>query len=109
VQSLFIHSAEGPLICPTKATAKCVALVRAIVRVKSGEWLRNELAKIGARAASLPFRKVISGKDYIFPLLYMRIRALFQFRGSMEQLKTHLAASCPVRSEWTLTKAVRTL
>jgi hypothetical protein len=43
------------------------------------------------RAATAAPRDVISGKDYLLPLLHLRLRRIFALRDSVEQLKARLA------------------
>jgi len=75
-----------------KVFAHIRRLFRQIVLAGRRAKLRHCRPKIEARCSgSLSDLRYVSGRDYILPLLYHRLRAEFEFRGTMEQLKVQLA------------------
>jgi len=50
---------------------------------------------------------MISGKDYILPLLWLRLCGSFGFKGSFEQLKVELAQGWQSNEPWLARRIAR--
>ncbi|WP_417020904.1 DUF4435 domain-containing protein [Candidatus Phyllobacterium onerii] len=79
------------LIDPKKIRKRMSDVIRQVRR--EGKSLEFSVMRKEARtrASSLPLEMIVSGKDYIFPIVYVHMRSKFSFRGNQEQLKVLLA------------------
>jgi hypothetical protein len=83
--------------CPTLNRLKVFSRIRSVLRqiafgVRS---VRIKAARLQIEAnysGGISDLRYVSGRDYILPLLYHRLRSEFGFRGTTEQLKAQLAA-----------------
>jgi hypothetical protein len=107
VQSLFIDTASGPMICKKKTLARFIHIAKKVAKLKGIDWLRNIVEKINKRSNGMSYHKIVSGKDYLMPLLLLRMKRLFSFRGTVEQLKAELASVWPGGNEYTISRALK--
>lgn len=84
---------QGGRLCASKIGQRMLQVARAVCRSKGREAYRRQRRTIENNLAAVRVTKdrMISGKSYLLPLFYDRIRHLFNYRGSADQLRTHLA------------------
>jgi hypothetical protein len=61
------------------------------------------------KVGKLPPERHVSGKHYLFPMLYVRSKATLGYRESIETLKARLARHYDVRAEPGLKRAIERL
>jgi hypothetical protein len=59
-----------------------------------------ERRNIATTLNNLTYREAISAKDYMIPPLWARLRAVFGFHGTFEQLKVQLALTWEPNDVW---------
>jgi hypothetical protein len=86
-------SPRGPELSAVKIRRRLKTLLLEIRRVATWAEIRAEKRNVSTRVAEFSARKdyLISGKDYILPLLATRLRQLANVRSSREELKVRLA------------------
>ena len=97
--NLLVNTAKGPELCKVKVYKRIHSLLKEVRSVASAMEVRQSWIKICGSMAKLSVKEVISGKDYIFPLLAMRISKVLKFQGSHEQLKVYMARGFDRRME----------
>lgn len=79
----------------TLDSRKVAARARSIARDLSAKFgreaYRAERKRISQRSDQLELRHCVSGKDYLFPILWLRLKVHCAYRGTDEQLKVQLA------------------
>jgi hypothetical protein len=91
INQLYVQTRNGPDVCPKKVWRR-VRRVASSVKMQVGlTSLSRERRGVSQRLKNLTDREAISAKDYIIPLLWARLRAVFKFRDGIEQLKVQLA------------------
>jgi hypothetical protein len=93
VQRLFIDTPDGPEVCPRKARSRIWEVMRAVKAAVGLGALRAAKQDIRLRVRRISEEQAISGKDYLLPLLHLRLCKVFGFKGGHEQLKVALAAA----------------
>jgi hypothetical protein len=111
VKTLCTETPQGAILAWEKITARARAVYRALMRVLPVRAARASRLNMVShmRTSGLPDWYFISGKDYIFPILYLRLRRLFRYRGQMEQLKVQMAMVYDADMDPFLTRRLRTI
>lgn len=91
VSNLYIQGSKGVDICPIKTRHRILSLSRQLRGEIGLSDFRNERKEIAERLKKLAIDEVISGKDYLLPVLHRRLSAVFGYRGDVEQLKVRLS------------------
>jgi len=91
VEDLFINSKDGPLICPIRTRFVVRSVAKQAIKLVGSNLFRSEIERVSTILQRTPFKCYISGKDYIFPMLFHRMCKILSFRGNIDQLKVALA------------------
>lgn len=92
VHPLCAHQGNRLSLNYRKVFAHIRRLFRQITLAGQRSELRRYRPKVEACCTGgVSDLRYVSGRDYIFPLLYHRLRAEFGFKGTLEQLKVQLA------------------
>jgi hypothetical protein len=92
VHKMCVHGACGLALSRVKIFRRIRAVLRECRTACPISEIRRSRSRFQAVFANdLQDLEHMSGKDYILPLLYHRLRLLFGFRGTVEQLKLQLA------------------
>ncbi|MFN7610282.1 MAG: DUF4435 domain-containing protein [bacterium] len=101
VSQLYLAGGGQVRLCESKLFKRKLSLAKAIRQHTTASTLRSTIEEIHSRATRLGMMECISGKDYVFPLFALRVRAKLQFKGDNEQIKVHLARSFkPYQEPW---------
>ena len=76
---------------PNKLKARIRQIVRDSIRVVGIGAFSQKRRELRGRARSLPFDQIVSGKDYIMPVIFTQLSDRFGYRGKLEQFKVQLA------------------
>ena len=89
VQRLF----DGSGLSAGKITRRMLGVARAICKKRGLEAYKKQrrIIEKNITAIRMAMDQLISGKTYLLPLLHDRMHRLFGYRGSADQLRTHLA------------------
>jgi hypothetical protein len=74
-----------------KLRRRVLHVVRESINAVGLSVFSKKRRELRARATALPFHKVVSGKDYILPIVWQRVCKRFGYRGNEEQFKIQLA------------------
>ncbi|MGK9339609.1 DUF4435 domain-containing protein [Sinorhizobium meliloti] len=74
-----------------KIRSRILEVVKGSIRSKGSLHFSRTRKEITKRAASLPIEKVVSGKDFVFPLIWLRLKELRDFSSELDHFKVHLA------------------
>ena len=81
--------------CPTlnanKIDHRIMQIVREASRIVGVRAFKSVRREVQRTSLTLNLDQIVSGKDYLFPLVWVRLRSTCGYSGSMEQLKIHLA------------------
>ncbi|MGJ5177261.1 DUF4435 domain-containing protein [Bradyrhizobium oligotrophicum] len=93
VYSMCISEAKEPKLETTKVFRRIRAMLRNCRATSSSTDIREVRSRVEeVLSGDIRDLKYVSGKDYILPLLYHRLRNLFELPIRVEQLKVQLAA-----------------
>jgi Protein of unknown function (DUF4435) len=93
VHALCVQQSGGPRLSLTKVFAHIRSVFRQMRRTGNRLNAKATRPKLEACCSGGPSDlRYVSGKGHILPLLYHRLRSEFGFRGTIEQLKVHLAS-----------------
>lgn len=106
---LYLSNHMGVSICPHKTLRRVRMLARQIIKEHGYKIFRNELAKIKERARRTNMINLISAKDYIIPPLYITLRQSVGYKGTIDQMKAHLAQYSTPKIEPKLSKKLRSI
>lgn len=109
VQKLICETRDGPCVSRRKVWRRLFEIARTVRHRCGLSLLRARRQEVANRSSSLELQHVVSGKDYIMPLLHLRLCRLFNFKGTQEQLKVYLAKFWQPSTEPQLTRRIRTL
>lgn len=79
-------------LCPTKVRARIFGLYREIAKKNGIDVVRKRYHELRESLAAFSAMDVVSAKDYIFPLIYKKIKSNFQLSISAESFKVMLAS-----------------
>ena len=82
-------------LCEIRVTRRVIGLYRSIRKHNSKEETRRTFDRIRSNAAKIGAERFVSGKDYIFPILFRAVVSRFRVRGSIGSFKT-VVAQCMV-------------
>jgi hypothetical protein len=91
VQRLLRANPMGAELDRTKVTSRIRSVVRAASKKVGVAAFRQARLAVSRRAESLPLNQIVSGKDYLMPIILMRIKARGGYRGNADHLKVALA------------------
>ena len=91
VLSLINDTPAGPLLSTAKIQRRIRGLYKALRSKYSLAQIRAFVRFTTSNAKNIGFDRGISGKDYILPLVWLKIKKLFGYRGTLEQLKVLLS------------------
>jgi hypothetical protein len=77
-------------------------LVRDAIIAKGALAFSSARRKIQERERTLPLEKVVSGKDFIFPLIWVKLKEIKDFSVHLDHFKVHLANAFDPASDLTL-------
>lgn len=109
VAGLFVNSRHGPALSLGKARARGFSIFRLVLESAGLAATRMRLQDIGVRAGTLSFQQVASGKDYVLPFVWTRLRGACGYGGSHEQFKVALARHYEPKMEPYLSRRLRNL
>ena len=81
--------------CSTKIVSRIVGLYRRIRQNRSRGETRLAYNRIDGNAAKLGVERFVSGKDYLFPIVFRKVTTKFRVTTKADSLKT-LIAKCTV-------------
>lgn len=109
VSSLYNNNRRTVEIDKTLALQRMIALSK-LIRTEIGrDEFRREMRHVRARLKITQAEKVVSGKDYILPMLYIHMRKLFGYKQTLETFKVQLAERWNPAKEPSLASAIRSL
>ena len=79
-------------LCPIKVNIRIFGLYREIAKKNGMEIVRKRYHELRKSLTTLSAMDVVSAKDYIFPLIYKKIKSNFQISISAESFKVMLAS-----------------
>jgi hypothetical protein len=84
---------QGGRLSASKIRQRMLEVARGVCRKIGLRAYRNQRRAIQKNLAAIQIaaEHLISGKDYLLPLLHRRLRQMFHYHGSLDQLRTHLA------------------
>jgi hypothetical protein len=85
------------------------SVIRQALNVCSKQALRASLRMIHINSRLIPASKMVSGKDYLFPLYFQVLNRRLGYRGSDEQLKVRLAGEFNPKMEPAFARAIAAL
>lgn len=90
----FLTKVQGVTILDeAKLWRKITELTKQAIQLKGALIFSRERKKIAVREATLPLEKVVSGKDFIFPFIWTKLKEIKDFLIHLEHFKVHLARS----------------
>lgn len=107
VAGLYTQTTSGPDLDGRKVRARIRALYRLMLAHTDRNSIFSERQTIQNRINILNSDQVISGKDYILPVFWIRLKALMSYKGTFEQLKAQLADGCHAGVEPLLARRIR--
>lgn len=107
VLSLVEETPKSAVISETKVANRIRKLHRDLCKEFGVKCVSNLRREVSRRSANVPIHRAVSGKDYIFPLVYLRLKRACDFKGSHDQLKVLLAKEYDERSEPNLARRLR--
>ncbi|UTV37664.1 DUF4435 domain-containing protein [Ensifer adhaerens] len=106
VHRLLSNVGGQDVLDETKLKSRIVEITRAAIRV-AGALQFSRLRKVLlARAQTLPLEKVVSGKDFLFPLVWGRLNEIKDFSSRLDHFKVHLAKSFNRAMDPTLARTI---
>lgn len=109
VEKLLDSSANEIRLSKAKIQTRCKRLLRELCREKTAITVRTTRRTIAARATDIPTSMSVSGKDYLLPAAHLHLRRSCGYRGTIEQLKAHLARVFDPNSEPYLKRRMQAL
>jgi hypothetical protein len=92
VMPLTVTNADGVIsFCPIKVGARVRAVVREATKIAGVKQFRTARVAATKRASTLTIDQIVSGKDYLFPLIWHQMRRLLGYNGNKDQFRIHLA------------------
>ncbi len=84
---------QGGRLSVSKIRQRMLEVARGVCRNKGLRAYRTQRRVIQQNLAGvrLTAEQIMSGKDYLLPLLQRRLQQMFHYHGSLDQLRTHLA------------------
>ena len=92
-----------------KLGRRIMQVVREACQLASVQTFSSVRRKIQQRAAALHLDQIVSGKDYLLPLVWVRLRRKCGYKGSKEQLNIHLAKEFRPEFEPWLARRIRSV
>lgn len=109
VDGLYVNSPQGPVLSVVKARARIISIYRQAVGAAGLAATRERERAIGACARALLLEQIVSGKDYVLPFVWLRLRGTCGYGGSHEQFKVALARHFDPQAERYLARRLRNL
>lgn len=106
VMDLTTNTKLGPIINEKKAAARVISIYKKVVCMCGVEKARLEYLKIKHRSQNLPLSRVVSGKNYLLPIIKLQFQARFGYQGQNESFKVALARSFDPAMEKAFARAV---
>lgn len=91
---------------PGKIKLRIKQVVRDSVRAAGLKPFIKKRKELDLRAKTLPFNRVVSGKDCILPVFFEQLSKRFNYRGNLEQFKVQLAKEFKPRFEPSLSRRI---
>lgn len=76
-----------------KLWRKIRALTREAIKIAGAQRFSKVRKSIHSRSLGLPIQKVVSGKDFLLPYLWNKLREIADFSANIDHFKVHLAKS----------------
>lgn len=83
--------AGAPGLDPRKVRSRIASVIVSVRAQGRARAFVEERHKVRARGSELPLDQVISGKDYLLPVVWLLLRRMAGYNGSQEQFKIQLA------------------
>lgn len=109
VQRLKISGRGNFDLCPVKTSLRVINLYRCVRRQCSKAETRMAFDRIGRNAEAMTVEIFVSGKDYIFPLLYSCVKYLFRVNINIKSFKTMIATNTDASIDPYLSRRLRRL
>jgi hypothetical protein len=90
-----------------KLGRRIMQIVRDVCQLVGVQTFSSVRRQIQQRAAASHLDEIVSGKDYLLPLVWLRLRSACDYRGSKDQLKIHLAKEFRPEFEPWLARRIR--
>ena len=103
------QTTRGHEVCGMKTWRRMLEVRRYIARHGSSKEISVAWSALQSRIFAIDSKKIVSGKDYILPLLSFRLSRLFGYRAPFEQLKVELAKGWDALNEPDLEKRLKRL
>ena len=109
VAQMCTQEADGPVLSTSKVEERVAEVERRVSELGVAVEYERVRARIAASVPEEPRSalRVVSGKNYLLPLLNFHLRRTVGFRGSIEELKVRLARHAFVGIDPDLSDAVR--
>lgn len=91
VHNLLVSTPNTIALSKDKVISRARTILRSLCRDFGSVVVRELRLKYMSRAASLPISMVVSGKDYLLPLVWLHLKKACRYNGSEDQLKVLLA------------------
>jgi hypothetical protein len=110
VHQMCDHKRGGPILSGAKVRARMRALFREMLSSKTLLVLRAARRQVAVNAQQYSRADcLVSGKDYLCPLLRAHLKLKANFRGNVEDLKVRLARHYDPRNEEFLARRLRAI
>lgn len=109
VRKLITNTPQGPHIDPIKVRRRVVSLYLKLSKSVGVEKVRKERSRISKNAAKNTIERIVSGKDYILPIVFLRFQAIFGYGRGDEHFKVALARSFSPLADPYFARKVRSL
>jgi len=109
VTKLIKNTRTGPIVEKLKLRNRAVNLYLTLAKNVGIQTVRQIRNSIIARSNILPLAQVVSGKDYLLPLLLLQFKAMCGYGGSNENFKVALARSFVAKSEPWFARRIKNL
>lgn len=109
VRKLISNTPSGPKIDKKKVGSRIFSLYLNLARNFGVERVKSERAKVHKRSEKLKISQIVSGKDYVLPLIMLQFQARCGYGRNDESFKVALARSWSRDSEPYFARKMKTL
>jgi len=88
---LFLTGAPDYFYSKPKTSARCIGILKEILRNNDVSKVRKNYEKIRGRANSLPPMQFVAGKEYILSPYRLKFRSIFGLRDDLDQFLVRLS------------------
>ncbi len=91
VQNLLTSSPSSVQLCELKIRKRYIDVLRTLCRSHTVDVVRSKRKAIARNAKSLNLHQVVSGKDYILPVVLLHLKRTYGYKGTVDQLRGRLS------------------